>query len=321
MATPDAKFERNAHENANEVINDRLIDLPASTVRLALWEEVAPSGEVTPFYAISLDGRTMATVRRTSYELKLRYASFDPAIVTPSVEPGLAGGETAGLFIVQFVTQPLEQFRPVRPDASGERHEVLAGLEETDIIPFGGRIERVECKGPGAALMTHVPPFPIYPPEFAWMRTPQTDTAALVLTDSDGCGRVAYLAADVDRCFAREQLPDHGHLLANLVRWAARGDIPLEVDGPGYIDCHLYRQGRRLILHMINLTHCRAWPNPGEEPVPVGPFEVRLRLAKDFAVAGVISRVSQSPIRHEQNDTQLLLHVHSILDHEMIVIE
>ena len=209
---------------------------------------------------------------------------------------------------------------PVQTD-SADRHEVLAGFDETDIIPFGGRIESVELQGSGTVPLTHVPPFPIYPPEFAWMRTPQTDTPALVLTDSDDCGRVAYLAADIDRCFAREQLPDHGQLLANLVRWAARGRIPLEVDGPGYIDCHLYSQENRLILHMINLTHCRSWPNPGEEPVPVGPLQVRISLPSHAEITRVVPRVAQPRITFTQDGTQLLLDVSAILDHEMIVIE
>ena len=34
-------------------------------------------------------------------------------------------------------------------------------------------------------------------------------------------GRIAYLPADLDRRYARDNLPDHGDLLANLVRWAA----------------------------------------------------------------------------------------------------
>ena len=58
---------------------------------------------------------------------------------------------------------------------------------------------------------------------------------------------VAYLAADLDRRYARDNLPDHGNLLANLVRWAARDDLSLMVEGPGLIDCHFYRQPGRAI--------------------------------------------------------------------------
>jgi hypothetical protein len=62
------------------------------------------------------------------------------------------------------------------------------------------------------------------------------------------------MPADIDRRFAKDNLPDHARLLENLVRWAADGAIPLEVAGPGLIDCHLYRQPGRMILHLVNLT-------------------------------------------------------------------
>ena len=68
--------------------------------------------------------------------------------------------------------------------------------------------------------LTFVPAFPTYPPETAWMRQPKTDIPGLVLSQH-GHGRVAFLPADVDRRYAREHLPDHALLLANVIRWAA----------------------------------------------------------------------------------------------------
>ncbi len=97
-------------------------------------------------------------------------------------------------------------------------------------------------------LLTFIPSFPMFPPETAWMREPRTNIPGLILNESDG-GRIAYLPADIDRRFALDNLPDHGDLLANLVRWAARGNLPLEVTGRGLIDCELYQQPGRMILH------------------------------------------------------------------------
>ena len=51
-------------------------------------------------------------------------------------------------------------------------------------------------------------------------------------------------------------------LLANLVRWTAGASVPLSVQGPGMIDCHLYQQERRLILHLVNLTSAATWRGP-----------------------------------------------------------
>jgi len=72
------------------------------------------------------------------------------------------------------------------------------------------------------------------------MREPRTNIPALVL-NSRNQSRIAYLPADIDSRYGRENLLDHAHLLANIVRWAVGDRIPLEVQGLGLIDCHLYR--------------------------------------------------------------------------------
>ena len=98
------------HWTENEVIGPRLVEVPGSSVRLALWSEVGSDGATVPFYGISLDGRAMAAVRSTSYVLKLRRAQFDPAVRVP-VPASLAADDGTNLYVVQFVTQPLEEFR------------------------------------------------------------------------------------------------------------------------------------------------------------------------------------------------------------------
>ncbi len=133
-------------------------------------------------------------------------------------------------------------------------NEVLRGFDETDIIPFGGMLDKVRVGAGATVPLTFVPPFPAFPPESAWMRQPKTDIPGLVL-NAGGGQRIAWLAADLDRRYAHGNLPDHGDLLANLVRWAAGGRIGLEVQGAGLVDCQVYRQPERLILHFVNLTN------------------------------------------------------------------
>ncbi len=148
------------------------------------------------------------------------------------------------------------------PAIAGQRHPILRGFDETDILAFGGELEPLAVDDEATVLMTFIPSFPIYPPETAWMRQPRTNIPGLIVRELSGetplarsgsgaggeggspgnRGRVAFLPADLDRRFARDNLPDHGNLLANLVRWAAKDDVPLAVDGPGLIDCHLYTQ-------------------------------------------------------------------------------
>src|SRR5207247_6918240 len=106
-------------------------------------------------------------------------------------------------------------------------------------------------------------------------RQPRTDIPGLILSQRAD-SRVAYMPADIDRRYAREHLPDHARLLANVIRWAAADRAPLTVDGPGLIDCHLYEQPGRTILHLVNLTSEATWRAPLDELIRVGPFRVTM---------------------------------------------
>lgn len=86
------------------------------------------------------------------------------------------------------------------------------------------------------------------------------------------------MSADIDARYARDNLADHARLLGNIARWATGNRLPLEVRGPGFIDCHLYRQEQRLILHLVNLTNGATWRAPMDELIPVGPIQVKLKL-------------------------------------------
>jgi Hypothetical glycosyl hydrolase 6 len=205
------------------------------------------------------------------------------------------------------------------PPATGERHVALLGFDDTDIIPFGGSLERMRTD-PGVTIpLTFVPPFPVLPPETSWMRVPKTDLAGLVL-NTKGKARIAYLPADLDRRYGRDNLPDHGNLLANLFRWVAADSIPLEVHGPGLIDCHLYRQPGRLILHLVNLTNEGSWRAPVDELIPVGPIEVRLKLPADVRGRLAQCLVSNAKPAVAARQGWATLEVKSVLDHEVVVI-
>ena len=74
------------------------------------------------------------------------------------------------------------------PAAAGERHPVLRGFEETDILPFGGQLERVRVDAGAVAPLTFVPSFPTHPPETSWMRTPKTDIPGAGVEHARGRG-------------------------------------------------------------------------------------------------------------------------------------
>ena len=118
---------------------------------------------------------------------------------------------------------------------TGERHPVLKGFDETDILPFGGVLEPLRVDRRRRRF------WPRSFRRFRSLRRKRPGCAnrartfpGLILNEAAGRGRVAFLPADLDRRFGRDNLPDHGNLLANLVRWAARDNLPLQVEGAGF---------------------------------------------------------------------------------------
>jgi hypothetical protein len=238
-------------------------------------------------------------------------------------------------------TQTYLRLEPGRADETGgagplgtggARHVILRGFEDTDILGFGGMLEPLDLDPGGLVPLTFVPAMPNMPVEAAWMREPLTRIPGIVLRESPEGGRIAYMPADIDRRFARENQPDHGNLLANVVRWAAKDDIPLKVDGPGLIDVHLYRQpsagggsgakgnGGRLVLHLVNLTSAGTWRSPVHELIPVGPLKVAVRLPADIKGGRVRSIVYNDTLNSRIDDGWVHFEIAPIADHEVVVI-
>ena len=216
---------------------------------------------------------------------------------------GTAGAEKAAAF------QNLHTYLRISP----ERHAILRGFEETAILAFGGSLVPMQTDAGVTVPLTFIPPFPVLPPETAWMRTPSTNIPGLILNK-----RVAFMPADIDRRYAREPLPDYAALLANTVRWAAGGTIPLEVLGPGVFDCSLYTQPGRVIAHIVNLTATGRMPV--DESIPVGPLRFAVKLPGDVRSRAVKMLVSGRTASATVSNGWARLEIPSVLDHEVLVI-
>ena len=131
---------------------------------------------------------------------------------------------------------------------------------------------------------------------------------------------MVYLAADLDRRYLRELMPDHANVLANAVRWSAKESIPLHVEGAGLVDCHLYQQEGRAILHLVNLTNTSTWRAPIDELIPVGPFRVKIKLPRGGSgrTAKLLVSGGAPPVRVVNGWAEL--QVKTILDHEVILL-
>jgi len=114
------------HTTTLAVLNARSIAVPNTPIQLFLWDEAHSSDATTPYYAISLDGQTVATVRATNYTLKVRHGDFDPAHGTPPVAANLAADANTHLYYVQFVTQPLNEYRAAIRELGGTVYQFIA---------------------------------------------------------------------------------------------------------------------------------------------------------------------------------------------------
>ncbi len=217
----------------------------------------------------------------------------------------------------QDVYGPRSGEEPVR---SVPRHPVLHGFEKTNILAFGGMLLEVNAKSGTTVPLTLIPDFPVYPPETSWMRVPRTDIPALVIGSRNGA-RTVYVPADIDRRFDHGNTPDHGDLLENLVRWAVADNIPLRVDGPGLIDCHMYRRKGRMILHLVNLTSAGTWRSPVEELVPMGPLTVGVRLPEGIRGEDVHLTVADRRPTPARKNGWIEFRIESIADHEVAVLD
>jgi len=200
------------------------------------------------------------------------------------------------------------------PRESARRHESLRGFADTDLLAFGGTLEPLTASV--APAVSFVPALPLSPPEDVWMRQPETGIPGLICSEH-GPARVAYLPADLDRRFARDQLPDHGDLLAALVRWCLRGELPLELDAPGLIDCRPWRtRGGDTVVHLLNLNNANAWRTPVQEFVPVGPLRLRVRAGE---VSRAVSLVNEARLPMKRRGNWYEVEIPRIVDHEVVV--
>ena len=197
-------------------------------------------------------------------------------------------------------------------------HPIFRKLQGTGLLPFGGRIRRTASKGALRGVAAYIPPFPIYPPEFSWIRERPSLAAVYAGTLKSG-SRVVYIPADVDRCYAALRIPDQRKLLEGAVRWAGRRALPVTVQAPGHVQCDAYRQEKRILIHLINLAGCEVPLGTLEENLPIGPLCVHLE--GDLAGKKAKGLVSKEIWEIERGEAGAVIRIPHLEEHELIVVE
>jgi len=142
--------------------------------------------------------------------------------------------------------------------------------------------------------------------------TPILDTPRRVPSDSPSRDKEYLQEAKAKRAI---------DALTNLVRWTVKSRIPLVVEGPGLIDCHLDRQSDRLIIHLVNLTRAGTWRQSVHELIQVGPLQLRLQppLKAQNRQARLLVAGKSVKVISEADSAQLV--IESSHDHEVVVLD
>ncbi len=99
------------HRTTATIDDLRVVEMEDAATTVVTWTETSAQGGTTPYYALGLAGGPVGGARATSYRLMLNHGPFDPLLGVPAVESALAAGAGSRLYIVQFITQPLEAYR------------------------------------------------------------------------------------------------------------------------------------------------------------------------------------------------------------------
>lgn len=204
--------------------------------------------------------------------------------------------------------------------ATGRRHPILNGLDDTPRIING--VFRLDVKPTMAfaSPVTLIPSYPDLPMEDVYPRVARTEIREVYLRDL-GKSRVVYFPWDIDRTFWDVMCVDHLRLLRNAIAWATNEPPPVEVDGPGVLDVTIWRQRQSMTVHLVNLTNPMMMKGPLREAIPVGPLRVRVRLPVGTTAKKIQFLTAGTSVTVQQRDGIVSLTVPAVEVHEVVAIE
>jgi hypothetical protein len=198
-----------------------------------------------------------------------------------------------------------------------QRHAILAGFEETKVLP--GAEYRLPVKTRLPQAMTVVPPYPAFPPEMVYTRTPKTDEPAVVIQET-GMSRRIWLPGDVERSFWKSGNGDLSKLLQQTIRWVARDRMPAHVTGDGLVELFGWETEPGYAIHILNYTNpnfARGW---FRETYPLGPQTVRMELPEYVKVRKVTALRAGVDVKHKVTGQTLEFTLPGVTDYEIAAV-
>ncbi|PYT17678.1 MAG: hypothetical protein DMG59_06665 [Acidobacteria bacterium] len=220
-----------------------------------------------------------------------------------------------------FGIQPFEDIQGPNGNSYYARiegeHAILKGFKDTKVLP--GAEYRLPVKTGSKQVLTVVPPYPAFPPEMVYTKTPRTDEPAVVVSQP-GAGRLVWFPGDVDRSFWRSGNGDLSRLIRNSVEWLLDGRQPVTVSGGGIAELFGWRTEAGFALHMLNYTNPNMLRGWFRETFPIGEQHVRMELRDGTRVAKVQTLRAGATLRHTETRGSIEFVVPRVEDYEIAAV-
>ena len=198
-----------------------------------------------------------------------------------------------------------------------QRHPILAGFEDTQVLP--GAEYRLPVKARLPQPLTVVPPYPAFPPEMVYTRTPKTDEPAVVITE-EGMSRRIWIPGDIERSFWKTGNGDLSRLLQQAVRWVCRDRIPVHVTGDGLVELFAWETEPGYAVHLLNYTNPAFAKGWFREVYPLGPQTVRMELPEGVKVKRVQALRAGAELRYRHSGQTLEFVIPGVRDYEVAAV-
>ncbi|HEY5465557.1 MAG TPA: beta-galactosidase trimerization domain-containing protein, partial [Clostridia bacterium] len=196
-------------------------------------------------------------------------------------------------------------------------HELLAGLEGTELVPEAGKFCRVESAAGTIVPLKLAQPFIVFPEGLSYTAEPDLGYPMMIATEHPGGGRTVYLPGQIDKHHWRAGFADLSQILCNTVKWSAKGEIPIACDGPNTIYVSLRRQDGRNLVHLVNLTGGQRY---FKQMIPLYDIEVKIEksICGDHLKACMLS--DSKILEIVADDRYYTITVPKLTDYDVLVI-
>ena len=198
------------------------------------------------------------------------------------------------------------------------QHPILSEFKDTNWIL--GPNWSVPVTAEGAPVLTLIDPYPIYPTEQTYSREPHTKKPALVLRER-GRSRLAHLTGDNEGTYWRTGGDDLARLVANTVRWVARDEVGVQVDGDGLIEIFGWQTEPGYAVHLVNYTNPNAYANTFRKLYPISAQTVRMTVPADKRIRRATLLRAGTELPFQQDGRSVSFTVPGLVEHEVAAFE